>query len=131
MQTSKVLAADGRLISELGLERRTVLPLSEIPVAVRQAFLATEDKRFYSHHGIDYLRVLGALKANLLSFGYSQGFSTISMQLARNIFPDEISRQKQLTRKLKEARVSCFWRLISSGKMLRASCMLIVEKPCE
>src|SRR5204863_880730 len=106
MQTSKVLAADGRLISELGLERRTVLPLSEIPVAVRQAFLATEDKRFYSHHGIDYLRVLGALKANLLSFGYSQGFSTISMQLARNIFPDEISRQKQLTRKLKEARVA-------------------------
>ena len=106
MQTSKVFAADGRLISELGLERRTVLPLSEIPIAVRQAFLATEDKRFYSHHGIDYLRVLGALKANLLSFGYSQGFSTISMQLARNIFPDEISRQKQLTRKLKEARVA-------------------------
>src|SRR5205809_1038134 len=98
MQTSKVFAADGRLISELGLERRTVLPLSEFPIAVRQAFLATEDKRFYSHHGIDYLRVLGALKANLLSFGYSQGFSTISMQLARNIFPDEISRQKQLTR---------------------------------
>ncbi len=106
MQTSKVFAADGRLISELGLERRTVLPLSEFPIAVRQAFLATEDKRFYSHHGIDYLRVLGALKANLLSFGYSQGFSTISMQLARNIFPDEISRQKQLTRKLKEARVA-------------------------
>src|SRR5205814_9539741 len=91
MQTSKVLAADGRLISELGLERRTVLPLSEIPVAVRQAFLATEDKRFYSHHGIDYPRVLGALQANSLSPGYSQGFSTISMQLARNIFPDEIS----------------------------------------
>src|SRR5436190_13307515 len=106
MQTSKVLAADGRLISELGLERRTVLPLSEIPVAVRQACLATEDKRFYSHHGIDSLRVIGALKANLLSFGYSQGFSTISMQLARNIFPEEISRQKQLTRKLKEARVA-------------------------
>ena len=41
MQTSKVFAADGRLISELGLERRTVLPLSEIPVAVRQAFIAT------------------------------------------------------------------------------------------
>src|SRR3989475_6207996 len=106
MQTSKLFAADGRLISELGLERRTVLPLSAIPVALRQAFIATEDKRFYSHHGIDYRRILGALKANLLSFGYSQGFSTISMQLARNIFPDEISRQKQLTRKLKEARVA-------------------------
>src|SRR5213594_3284098 len=106
MQTSKVFAADGRLISELGLERRTVLPLSEIPVAVRQAFIATEDKRFYSHHGIDYVRILGAAKANLISFGYSQGFSTITMQLARNIFPDEISREKKLTRKLKEARVA-------------------------
>src|SRR5438094_1481328 len=106
MQTSKLFAADGRLISELGLERRTVLPLSAIPVALRQAFIATEDKRFYSHHGIDYVRILGAAKANLISFGYSQGFSTITMQLARNIFPDEISRQKQLTRKLKEARVA-------------------------
>jgi penicillin-binding protein 1A len=106
MQTSKVYAADGRLISELGLERRTVLPLSAIPVGVRQAFVATEDKRFYTHHGIDYLRILGALKANLISLGYSQGFSTITMQLARNIFPDEISREKKLTRKLKEARVA-------------------------
>src|SRR5216684_8701398 len=51
-QTSKVYAADGRLITELGLERRTVLALNEIPLAVRQAFIATEDKRFYSHHGI-------------------------------------------------------------------------------
>ena len=106
MQTSKVYAADGRLISELGLERRTVLPLSEIPPAVRRAFVATEDKRFYAHNGIDYVRILGALKANLVSLGYTQGFSTITMQLARNIFPDEISREKKLTRKLKEARVA-------------------------
>jgi len=105
-QTSKVYAADGRLITELGLERRTVLPLSEIPPAVRQAFIATEDKRFYSHHGIDYWRILGALKADVVSLGYAQGFSTITMQLARNIFPEEISREKKLTRKLKEARVA-------------------------
>src|SRR5438046_4723742 len=106
IQTSKVFAADGRLISELGLERRTVMPLSAIPIAVRQAFIATEDKRFYDHHGIDYWRILGAIKANVASLGYSQGFSTITMQLARNIFPDEISREKKLTRKLKEARVA-------------------------
>ena len=106
IQTSKVFAADGRLISELGLERRTVMPLSAIPIAVRQAFIATEDKRFYDHHGIDYWRILGAIKANVASLGYSQGFSTITMQLARNIFPDEISREKNLTRKLKEARVA-------------------------
>src|SRR5256885_13398519 len=106
VQTSKVYAADGRLISELGAERRTVLPLSAIPVSVRQAFIATEDKRFYEHHGIDFWRILGAIKNDLLSISFAQGFSTITMQLARNIFPDEISRQKQLTRKLKEARVA-------------------------
>src|SRR6266705_1732020 len=105
-QTSKVYAADGRLITELGLERRTVLALNEIPLAVRQAFIATEDKRFYSHHGIDYWRIFGALKANIVTLGRSQGASTISMQLARNIFPEEISREKKITRKIKEARVA-------------------------
>ena len=105
-QTSKVYAADGRLITEFGVERRTVLRLDEIPLSVRQAFVATEDKRFYSHNGIDYLRIFGALKANVLSLRYVQGFSTITMQLARNVFPDQISREKKLTRKLKEARVA-------------------------
>src|SRR5437016_11029106 len=106
VQTSKVYAADGRLITELGIQRRTVLPLQQIPLFVRQAFIAVEDKRFYAHHGIDYWRILGALKANIVTLGYSQGFSTITMQLARNIFPDEIRREKTLTRKLKEARVA-------------------------
>jgi penicillin-binding protein 1A len=105
-QSSKVYAADGRLITEFFFERRTVMPLPEIPMSVRQAFIATEDKRFYSHHGIDYIRIFGAVKANLLTLRYSQGFSTITMQLARNVFPDQISREKKLTRKLKEARVS-------------------------
>ena len=106
VQTSKIYAADGRLISELGAERRTVVPLGEMPMPVRQAFIATEDKRFYQHHGIDFLRIIGAIKANVFSLGFAQGFSTITMQLARNIFPEEISREKTLTRKLKEARVA-------------------------
>jgi len=106
VQTSKMYAADGRLISELGAERRTVLPLTEIPLPVRQAFIATEDKRFYKHHGIDFWRILGAIKNDLVTMSFAQGFSTITMQLARNIFPEEISREKTLTRKLKEARVA-------------------------
>jgi penicillin-binding protein 1A len=105
-QTSKVYAVDGRLITELGLERRTLIRLEEMPPALRQAFLAIEDKRFYQHHGIDFSRVLGALRANLLSLSWGQGFSTITMQLARNVFPDRISREKTLTRKVKEARVA-------------------------
>ncbi|HMG18113.1 MAG TPA: transglycosylase domain-containing protein, partial [Gemmatimonadales bacterium] len=106
VQTSKVYAADGRLITELGIERRTVLPLEQIPVHVRQAFVAVEDKRFYAHNGIDYWRILGAVKANVTTLRYAQGFSTITMQLARNVFPDHLGREKRLTRKLREARVA-------------------------
>jgi penicillin-binding protein 1A len=105
-QTSKVYAADGRLITELGIERRTVMPLAEIPVHVRQAFIAVEDKRFYRHNGIDFWRIVGAVKANLLTLRYAQGFSTITMQLARNVFPEHLGREKRLTRKLREARVA-------------------------
>src|SRR5436190_690231 len=106
LQTSKVYAADGRLISELGIELRTVLPLEQIPVHVRQAFIAVEDKRFYAHNGIDYWRILGALKANALTLHYTQGFSTITMQLARNVFPERLGREKKIARKLREARVA-------------------------
>ena len=105
-QTSKVYAMDGRLVTELGLERRTVIRLEDMPRHLRQAFVAVEDKRFYRHHGIDYSRVLGALRANLLALSWTQGFSTITMQLARNVFPDRISREKKLSRKLKEVWVA-------------------------
>jgi penicillin-binding protein 1A len=105
-QTSKLFAADGRFIAELGLERRTLIPFSEIPPVLRDAFLVTEDKRFYQHDGIDWLRVLGAVAADIRTRSLSQGFSTIPMQLARNIFPERISREKTLTRKLKEVKVA-------------------------
>ena len=105
-QASKVYAADGRLITELGYERRTVVPLQEMPLPLREAFIAVEDKRFYAHHGIDFSRIFGAIEANILSLSWKQGFSTITMQLARNVFPDRITREKTLSRKLKEARVA-------------------------
>ena len=68
-QASKVYAADGRLITDFGLERRTVVPLREISPAVLGAFLATEDKRFYRHGGIDWIRFIGAVKNNILAAG--------------------------------------------------------------
>ena len=105
-QTSKVYAADGRFISELGLERRTLVRVNDIPKHVRDAFIIVEDRRFYSHAGIDYYRVAGALARNIVARRYVQGFSTITMQLARNVFSDRISREKTLFRKLKEARVA-------------------------
>jgi len=105
-QASKVYSSDGRLITELGYERRTVVPLQEMPLALREAFIAVEDKRFYSHHGIDFSRILGAAKADILSLSMEQGFSTITMQLALNVFRDRITREKTLSRKLKQARVA-------------------------
>src|SRR5206468_8290811 len=104
-QTSKLYAADGRFIAEIGLERRTVVKLDQIPAVVRNAFVATEDKRFYEHAGIDWKRVPSAILSDLRTHSWSQGFSTITMQLARNIFPERISREKNLVRKLKEAKV--------------------------
>jgi penicillin-binding protein 1A len=105
-QTSKLYAVDGRFIAELGLERRTVVKLSDIPPLVREAFVVTEDRRFYQHAGIDWLRVPGALLVDIKNRSWSEGFSTITMQLARNIFPERISRDKTLIRKLKEAKVA-------------------------
>jgi penicillin-binding protein 1A len=105
-QTSKLYAADGRFIAELGLERRTLVSLDEIPQHVKDAFLVVEDKRFYSHGGIDFYRVFGAAARNIKAGGFAQGFSTITMQLARNIFPESLSREKTLLRKMKEAVVS-------------------------
>ena len=106
-QTSRIYAADGRFVAEIGLERRTLIKLEQIPRVVEQAFVITEDKRFYSHGGIDFYRIFGASLANLRAAGIAQGFSTITMQLARNLFPERLNaREKTIMRKLREAKVS-------------------------
>jgi penicillin-binding protein 1A len=105
-QTSKLYAVDGRFIAELGIERRTLVTLDEIPPIVQEAFVVTEDKRFYSHAGIDWIRAFGAAFHNVVVGSWEQGFSTIPMQLARNIFPERISREKTLVRKIKEGKVA-------------------------
>jgi penicillin-binding protein 1A len=110
-QTSKLYAADGRFIAELGLERRTLITISDMPPALRSAFLTVEDKRFYDHGGIDWYRVPGAAFSVIRTRSFSQGFSTITMQLSGNIFPERINRRENsgwgaLTRKLKEIKVA-------------------------
>jgi len=104
-QTSKLYAVDGRFIAELGLERRTLVKIDEIPKIVQSAFVSTEDKRFYQHAGIDWHRATSVILRSPLH-GFSQGFSTITMQLARNVFPEQISREKSIIRKVKEAKVA-------------------------
>ena len=105
-QTSKLYAADGRFISEIGLERRTLVKLGDIPKVVRDAFVITEDKRFNDHAGVDFIGLGGAIKDRLVG-GRLRGASTITMQLAGNLFPEDIDRNdRTLTRKIKEAKIA-------------------------
>jgi penicillin-binding protein 1A len=94
----RVYSADGVLIGEFGEERRNLTPIAEIPAVMKNAVLAIEDARFYSHHGVDYKGLVRAAIANLGRVK-SQGASTITMQVARNVY---LSSEKTFTRKLYE-----------------------------
>ncbi|HEY3571380.1 MAG TPA: PBP1A family penicillin-binding protein [Thermoanaerobaculia bacterium] len=102
-----LLDRNGEVFADLAPAERAIVPLSSLPSLVPQAFLAVEDQRFYEHRGVDWRRVGGAVLANLRAGGFAQGFSTISMQLARNVFPERIPGEEQTTRrKLLEIRVA-------------------------
>ena len=82
----RVYTRSGQLIAQIGEKRRELVAYDDIPLVVRQAFIAAEDQRFYTHHGFDYSGVLRAIWVDLTSHGYAQGASTITMQAARNMF---------------------------------------------
>jgi len=96
----QVYSADGELIAQYGEKRRIPVTLSQIPPQMVKAFIATEDSRFYEHHGVDPVGIFRAASIALFSGHASQGASTITQQLARNFF---LSPEKTLTRKIKEA----------------------------
>ena len=94
----RVFSAEGTLIGEYGEERRNLTPIGQIPQVMKDAVLAIEDTRFYQHGGVDYL---GVIRAGLANLGRvkSQGASTITMQVARNVY---LSSEKTYTRKIYE-----------------------------
>jgi len=94
----RVFSLEGSLIGEFGEERRQLTPIAQIPKVMTDAVLAIEDARFYEHGGIDYRGVLRAAVANLGRVK-SQGASTITMQVARNVY---LSSEKTYTRKIYE-----------------------------
>ncbi|MDO9199705.1 transglycosylase domain-containing protein, partial [Rhodoferax sp.] len=94
----RVFSSEGALIGEFGEERRHLTPIKEIPKVMTDAVLAIEDSRFYEHGGVDYKGVLRAALANLGRVK-SQGASTITMQVARNVY---LSTEKTYTRKIYE-----------------------------
>ena len=103
----RVYTADGVEIGGFGTEKRTYLPIDQIPKLMKDSLLAVEDARFYEHHGIDPIGVLRAVVSNLTGRRV-QGASTITQQVARTFF---LTREKTLSRKLKEALLS--WKMES------------------
>ncbi|MBQ4778949.1 peptidoglycan glycosyltransferase/peptidoglycan DD-transpeptidase MrcA [Pectobacterium versatile] len=95
----QVYSADGELIAQFGEKRRIPLKLDQIPPELVHAFIATEDSRFYDHHGVDPVGIIRAAYIALTSGHASQGASTITQQLARNFF---LSPERTLIRKIKE-----------------------------
>ncbi|MEB0055246.1 penicillin-binding protein 1A [Variovorax sp. LG9.2] len=94
----RVFSSEGTLIGEFGEERRNLTPIATIPKVMKDAVLAAEDARFYEHGGVDYKGVVRAGLANVNRVK-SQGASTITMQVARNVY---LSSEKTLTRKIYE-----------------------------
>jgi penicillin-binding protein 1A len=115
-QASKIFDRNGRLLAELFEERRTPVEIGSLPRHVTHAFVAIEDKRFYRHDGLDFRRLITANLRNLMSARVTGGGSTITQQLARNMFEVGIGFEQRLVgvpfqrsgpvRKLREAKVA-------------------------
>ena len=99
-QPMQIYTADGKLIGEVGEQRRIPVKLENVPQRLQDAFLATEDSRFYEHHGLDPIGIARAIFVAINNGGASQGASTITQQLARNFF---LTPEKTIIRKAREA----------------------------
>jgi len=98
-ESTRVYASNGEVIASLFRENRDFVPLDEIPPTVRQAVIAIEDDRFYHHHGVDLRGSVRAIVRNILAVGAVEGGSTITQQLARNMF---LTSRRLISRKLAE-----------------------------
>jgi len=103
LRASEVWSADGELIGQFYIEKRVLLPVDQIPKRVKDAFVAAEDARFYSHAGIDYLGVLRAAWANFRAGRVVQGGSTITQQVAKLLL---VGNERSLARKVREAMLA-------------------------
>ncbi|MEC8375363.1 MAG: transglycosylase domain-containing protein, partial [Pseudomonadota bacterium] len=95
----QIYTKDGKLISQYGVKRRIPVKLEDVPQELIDAILATEDSRFYEHHGIDPIGIVRAAVSLVLTGEKRQGASTLTMQLARGFF---LTREKTYIRKVKE-----------------------------
>lgn len=103
LATTELYDVHGELFGSFAMERRTVVQYDDFPPVLRQAVISIEDKNFESHWGVNLFRVLGAAYHDLTSRGRAQGASTLTMQLARNLF---LSPDRTFRRKLQEVFLS-------------------------
>ena len=99
----RIYSRDGKLIQSIGEQRRIPVRYDQLPPKLIEAFLATEDDRFFRHHGVDWQGILRAGVANLKAGGIRQGASTITMQVARGVF---LSPKRDMKRKMSEIYIS-------------------------
>ncbi len=97
---TRVLSADGQILDQFFMKNRAVADVSQLPHYVADALISTEDKKFYSHWGIDPIRIMSALLIDIIHLRAKEGASTITQQLARNLY---LNQETTLTRKLREA----------------------------
>jgi len=98
-EPTRIFSSDGVVLARVARENREYMPVEKIPPILQQATIAIEDKRFYEHPGIDVHGIIRAASANLRRGGIAQGASTITQQLARNLY---LTQRRTLTRKLQE-----------------------------
>jgi len=96
---TRILAADSTVLKEFYTQDRVLLPLQEIPDRVTETFVAVEDQRFYRHFGVDLVRIISAAWEDVKSWSLSEGASTITQQLARDLF---LTKERTFARKIKE-----------------------------
>ena len=101
--TIEIVGIDGGVLAERGEMAGANVALKELPAYLPKAFIAIEDRRFYSHYGVDPFGILRAAVANLLRRGVSQGGSTLTQQLAKNLF---LTQERTMLRKLQEAELA-------------------------
>jgi len=101
--TIEIVGVDGSVLAQRGEMAGANVALKELPPYLPKAFIAIEDRRFYSHHGVDPYGILRAAVTNLLRRGVSQGGSTLTQQLAKNLF---LTQERTMARKLQEAELA-------------------------
>jgi len=98
---TRIYSSDGIVLSELFVQKRVFVELNNIPSHMQNAVIASEDRRFYEHWGLSLRSVARAIGINILSLSYRQGFSTLTQQLARNLYKT-IGFEDSILRKIKE-----------------------------